>query len=141
MKNLKHRNCLALRVRGKIVLNCNDKLLFFCIFAFVYCATSDYYFIVTQVQRRLFPLRYVITYPLTISAMTDIRSLRCTSLPLVFTRGGMATECNRVNKRMAEKIAEIRREPYASVMTYMRTKLRFALLRITLAVIRGFRGK
>ena len=31
--------------------------------------------------------------------------------------------------------------PYASVITYIRTKLRFALLRSTLAAIRGFRGK
>jgi len=53
----------------------------------------------------------------------------------------MAPECNRVNKRLAEKIAEKRREPYASVMTYIRTKLRFALLRSTLAAIRGIRGK
>ena len=53
----------------------------------------------------------------------------------------MAPECNRVNKRLAEKIAEKRREPYASVITYVRTKLRFALLRSTLAAIRGFRGK
>jgi len=58
--------------------------------------------------------------------------------PLVFTTGGMALECNRVNKRLAEKIAEKRREPYESVMTYIRTKLRFALLRSALAAIRGF---
>jgi len=62
--------------------------------------------------------------------------------PLVFTTtGGMAPECNRVKKRLAEKIAEKRREPYASVIKYIRTKLRFALLRSTLAAIRGFRGK
>ena len=62
--------------------------------------------------------------------------------PLVFTTtGGMALECNRINKRQAEKIAEKRRAPYASVITYIRTKLRFALLRSTLAAIRGFRGK
>jgi len=61
--------------------------------------------------------------------------------PLVFTSGGMAPECNRVNKRLAEKIAEKRRGPYASVITYIRSKLRFALLRSTLAAIRGFRGK
>jgi len=62
--------------------------------------------------------------------------------PLVFTTTGrMAPECNRVNKRLAEKIAEKCREPYASVITYIRTKLRFALLRSTLAAIRGFRGK
>jgi len=59
---------------------------------------------------------------------------------LVFTTtGGMAPECYRVN--MAEKIAEKRREPHAFVITYTRTKLRFALLRSTLAAIRGFRGK
>jgi len=62
--------------------------------------------------------------------------------PLVFTTTeGMAPECNRVNKMLAEKTAEKRREPYASVITYIRTKLRFALLRSTLAEIRGFRGK
>jgi len=62
--------------------------------------------------------------------------------PLVFTTSrGMTPECNRVNKRLAEKIAEKRRGPYASVITYIRTKLRFALLRSTLAAIRGFRGK
>jgi len=60
--------------------------------------------------------------------------------PLVFTTtGGMAPECNRVNKRLAEKNSC--REPYASVITYIRTKLRFALLRSTLTAIRGFRGK
>jgi len=36
----------------------------------------------------------------------------------------MAPECNKVNKRLAKKIAEKRREPYASVITYIRTKLR-----------------
>jgi len=39
--------------------------------------------------------------------------------PLVFTATrGMAPECNRLNKRLAEKIAEKRMEPYASVITY-----------------------
>jgi len=62
--------------------------------------------------------------------------------PLVFTTtGGMAPECNRVNKRLAEKNAEKCKEPFASVMTYIWTKLRFALLRSTLAVIQGFQGK
>jgi len=62
--------------------------------------------------------------------------------PLVFTTtGGMAPECNRVNKKLAEKIAEKCRAPYASVITYIRTKLRFALLRSTLTAIRGFQGK
>jgi len=47
----------------------------------------------------------------------------------------------RVNKGLARKIAEKHREPYAFVITNIRTKLRFALLRSTLAAIRGFRGK
>jgi len=60
--------------------------------------------------------------------------------PLVFTTtGGMAPECNRVNKRLPEKIAEKRRELYASVIMYIRAKLRFALRRSTLAAIRGLR--
>jgi len=61
---------------------------------------------------------------------------------LVFTTsGGMSPGCNRVNKRLAEKIAEKCREPYASVITYIRTKLRFVLLRSTLAAVWGFWGK
>ena len=60
--------------------------------------------------------------------------------PLVFTTTvGMAPECNRVNKRLAEKIVEKRRESYAYVITCIRTKLRFALLRSTLAAIQGLR--
>jgi len=50
--------------------------------------------------------------------------------PLVFTTsGGMAPEYNRVNKRLAEKIAEKRREPLHICICYhiQRTKLRFAL--------------
>jgi len=44
--------------------------------------------------------------------------------PLVFTTsGGMAPECNRVNKRLAEKIAEKHSKSYASVITSIRAKL------------------
>jgi len=54
---------------------------------------------------------------------------------LVFTTiGRIAPECIRVNKRLAEK----HREPYAPSMSYIKTKLRFALLRSTLAAIQGF---
>ena len=41
----------------------------------------------------------------------------------------MAPECTRVNKRLVEKMAEKCREPYGSVMTNIRTKVRLALLR------------
>jgi len=44
-------------------------------------------------------------------------------------------------QKAGRKIAEKRRELYASVITYIRTKIRFALLRSTLAAIRGFQGK
>jgi len=45
-----------------------------------------------------------------------------------FTSGGMVPEYTNVNKNLAEKIAEKHREPNASVMTYIRTKLRSTLL-------------
>ena len=66
---------------------------------------------------------------------------KATFCPLVFTTsGGMAPECSSVNKRLAEKLAYKRKESYTTVITYIRTKLRFALLRSTLAAVRGFRG-
>ena len=62
--------------------------------------------------------------------------------PLVFsTTGGMGKECKALNKRLAEKISEKTKENYAQVMTYVRTRLRYALLKATLVAIRGFRGK
>jgi len=47
----------------------------------------------------------------------------------------------RSTERLAEKITEEHRESYVSVMTYIRTKLRFALSSSPLAAIRGFLGK
>jgi len=44
-------------------------------------------------------------------------------------------------QKTGKKIAEKRSEPYVSVMTYIKTKLRFARLRSTLAAIPGFRDK
>jgi len=70
----------------------------------------------------------------------EIEKSSCNPL-VVTTTAGMAPECNGVNKRLAEKIAEKCKESYASVMTYVRTKLRFDRLRSTLAAIQGFRGK
>ena len=63
-------------------------------------------------------------------------------IPLVFsTSGGMAPECEKMNKRLAELIAIKRKESYADVISYIRKKLRFALLKATLIAIRGYRGK
>ena len=62
--------------------------------------------------------------------------------PLVFsTTGGMAKECEVLNKRLAEKISHKTNEQYCHVMSFIRTRLRFALLRATLVAVRGYRGK
>ena len=55
--------------------------------------------------------------------------------------GGMAPECARFNKRLAELIAAKSGETNSYVMRHIRTRLRFALLRATLIAIRGSRGK
>ena len=63
-------------------------------------------------------------------------------VPLVFTTsGGMAPECQKFNKRLAELIANKRNESYADVISYIRKKLRFSLLKATLVALRGFRGQ
>jgi len=46
----------------------------------------------------------------------------------------------RLTERLGKKIAEKRKEVYASVINNI-TKLRFALLRKTLAAVQGFRSK
>ena len=62
--------------------------------------------------------------------------------PLVFlTTGGMGPECERLNKRLAELISNKSSERYSHVMSYVRTRLRFALLKATVIAIRGVRGK
>ena len=67
---------------------------------------------------------------------------RGTFTPLVFlTSGGMSKECKRFNNKMADKISKKRGEKYADVVRYIRTKLRFAMLKATLISIRGYRGK
>ena len=63
-------------------------------------------------------------------------------VPLVYTTsGGMGPQCEKVHKHIAQMIAEKKNEKYASVMSHIRTRLRFALLRSTLTAIRGTRGK
>ncbi len=62
--------------------------------------------------------------------------------PLVFlTTGGMAPECKRFFNRVSNLIAEKKKEDYKAVVSCVRTKLRFAMLKSTLIAIRGFRGK
>ena len=58
-----------------------------------------------------------------------------TFTPLVFSSsGGMAHECNAFYKRLARKIADKRRQEFAVIMNWVRTKLSFSLLRSTLLV-------
>ena len=65
-----------------------------------------------------------------------------TFTPIVFsTFGGMGQEADRYHKRLAELIAEKRNESYSHVVDYIRTRLRFCLLKCVLTSLRGVRGK
>ena len=65
-----------------------------------------------------------------------------TFTPIVFsTFGGMGQEADRYHKRLAELIAEKRHELYSHVVDYIRTILRFCLLKCVLTSLRGVRGK
>ena len=62
--------------------------------------------------------------------------------PIVMsTFGGMGVEAERFHKRIAELIALKRNETYSSVINYIRTRLRFCLLKSVLISLRGVRGK
>ena len=52
----------------------------------------------------------------------------------------MAPECQRLNKHLAEKIAQKRGEQYDHVMNHVQTRLRFALLKATLIAVREVCG-
>ena len=70
-----------------------------------------------------------------------IESEKGSFAPMVFlTTGGAGPACSEVLKRLAEKIAAKRNEQYSHVISYIRTKLRFSLLRSVLISIRGVRG-
>ena len=62
--------------------------------------------------------------------------------PLVYsTFGGTAPECTTHHKRVAQIMAFRRNERYEDVINFIRTKVRFALLKSVLMAIRGVRGK
>ena len=62
--------------------------------------------------------------------------------PLIFsTTGGMGPEATKYHKRIAELISTKRGEEYSHVVNYVRTRIRFSLLRSTLIAVRGERGK
>ena len=71
-----------------------------------------------------------------------LQSEKASFTPLIFTTsGGMGPECTILYKRIAELTSSRKNEHYSSVMNYIRTRLRFAILRSTLIGIRGERGK
>ena len=62
--------------------------------------------------------------------------------PLIFTTtGGMGPEATKYHKQVARLISAKRNEEYSDVVNWIRTKVRFALLKSTLIAIRGERGK
>ena len=62
--------------------------------------------------------------------------------PLIYTTfGGWGPQATRYHKRLAEKLATKRNEEYSDVLSHMRSKIRFSLLRSALVAIRGERGK
>ena len=63
--------------------------------------------------------------------------------PLVFSmHGGMGEEAEAYHKRLASLIATKRGQLYSDhVMSFVRRRLRFSILRSCLAAIRGYRGK
>ena len=60
---------------------------------------------------------------------------------VVSTFGGMGQEAESFHKRLALLISEKRHKSYSHVVNYIRTRLRFCLLRSVLTSIRGVRGK
>ncbi len=63
-------------------------------------------------------------------------------VPLIYTTtGGMGPQCERTHKRIAELVAHKRKEQYADVMSHIRTRLRFSLLKSILIAVRGARGR
>ena len=63
-----------------------------------------------------------------------------TFTPLIFTiHGGMGPECAAYHQNLAEKIASKTGEQYAKVLTFMRCKLSFIVLRSALLCLRGSR--
>ena len=60
---------------------------------------------------------------------------------IVSTFGGMGQEAELFHKRLATLIAYKRNEEYSHVLNFIRTRLRFCLLKSVLTGLRGVRGK
>ena len=67
---------------------------------------------------------------------------KATFTPLVYTTfGGCGPQATAYHKRLAQLIAKKRNEEYNHVINYVRTRIRFSLLRSVLVALRGERGK
>ena len=72
------------------------------------------------------------------SRITEVENGTIT--PLVFTTpGGMSQECQRYHSRLAELISSKKQENYATTITWIRTRVSFAILRTALVCLRGTR--
>ena len=60
---------------------------------------------------------------------------------ILTTTGGIGPEADRHHKRIAELMALKKKGEYAQIMSYIRTRVRFNLLRSILVAVRGVRGK
>ena len=62
--------------------------------------------------------------------------------PIIFsTTGGMGPESTKYHKRIAELLSRKRGEEYSDVVNFVRTRIRFSLLKSILVAIRGERRK
>ena len=63
-----------------------------------------------------------------------------TFTPLIYSlNGGVGPECKRLHKHLAEKIADKSGEKYDKVISWIRCKLSFIVLRAALICVRGSR--
>ena len=61
-----------------------------------------------------------------------------TFTPLIFTTtGGMGEECMRFHIRLAELVAAKKGEDYATTVSWIRSKVSFAIFRSALLCLRG----
>ena len=62
--------------------------------------------------------------------------------PLIYTTfGGWGPQATAYHKKLTSLLAKKRNEEYSHVMNYIRTRIRFSLLRSVLVAVRGERGK
>ena len=71
-----------------------------------------------------------------------INTERASLIPLVFTTSATtAPECNKFHKRLANLIANKRKEQYSKVLSYIRIRISFSMLKFFLVSIHGVRDQ